>query len=101
MRLISWNVGGRVVKLEEQLKAIQECKPAIVALQEVTERTVGKWHDGLQEIGLSFVIDNVPNPRRFREYQGRRKYGELVASNLNKLTMLPPFPILWPEECFL
>jgi len=70
MRVISWNVQGRVKALPEQLKALAERQPDLVALQEVRESTVERLGDGLRAIDLPFVTESVS----FALEQGR-KYG--------------------------
>jgi exonuclease III len=50
MRVISWNVQGRVKALPEQLRALAERQPDVVALQEVRESTIELLRDGFQEI---------------------------------------------------
>jgi exonuclease III len=75
MRVISWNVQGRVKALPEQLKALAERQPDLVALQEVRESTVEPLSAGLQVMGLPFVTESVS----FALDQGR-KYGLLIAS---------------------
>jgi exonuclease III len=42
MRIISWNVQGRMKALPEQLQAVMERQPDFVALQEVHGRTVAQ-----------------------------------------------------------
>lgn len=92
MRVISWNVQGRVKDLPEQLKALAKRQPDLVALQEVWERTVPPWRDGFWEIGLPFVTESVT----FALAQGR-KYGLLIASQW-PITQLPWMPMPYQER---
>ncbi len=55
MRLLSWNLAGRVKLAPRQLEAIGEREPDVVALQEVTQRTAPILWDGLTEIGYPHV----------------------------------------------
>ncbi|MFL5802318.1 MAG: exodeoxyribonuclease III [Roseiflexaceae bacterium] len=75
MRVISWNVQGRLKALPDQLKALAEHQPDLVALQEVRESTIAPWRDGFQAMGLPFVMESVS----LALDQGR-KYGVLIAS---------------------
>src|SRR6476469_6084178 len=52
MRVISWNVQGRLRDLPVQLQALMKRQPDLVALQEVQGRTVTQWRMGLQQHGL-------------------------------------------------
>lgn len=58
VKLLSWNVAGRLGKLDRQLACVIECEPDVVALQEITDGTYDGWRTGLSEAGYS-VIDNV------------------------------------------
>src|SRR5258705_8306823 len=75
MRVISWNVQGRVKALPDQQKALAECQPDLVALQEVRESTIAPWRAGFQAMGLPFVTESGS----LALDQGR-KYGVLISS---------------------
>jgi exonuclease III len=90
MRLISWNVQGRVRTLPEQLTALAERQPDLIALQEVRKSTIAPWRDGLQAMGLPFVTESVS----FALGQGR-KYGVLTASRW------PIEPLPWMRMPYL
>ena len=66
MRLLTWNVAGRVTRQPEQLAAVAGVAPDVVALQEVTKRTLPAWREGLAALGLSHVaspLDEGPPPK--------------------------------------
>src|SRR5258706_11175122 len=90
MRVISWNVQGRMKALPEQLKALAEHQPDLVALQEVRESTITPWRTGFQELGLPFIMESVS----FALDQGR-KYGVLIASRW------PIEPLPWMHMPYL
>src|SRR5262245_7158519 len=99
MRLISWNVHGRVAGLSAQSHALHQRSPDLVALQEVVPTTVARWrahlaHGGLPYSVESFALQSAP-PQIIR----RRQYGEVLASRW-PLSPLPPtaFPVPWPER---
>lgn len=56
MRVLSWNVNGRVRNaLGRQLKKMVERSPDIAALQEVTRGSYAAWCEGLTSEGYSVV----------------------------------------------
>jgi exodeoxyribonuclease-3 len=62
VRLITWNVARRIARLPEQAAALASREPDVIALQEVTARGYGFWHEALQRIGLPHVAYS-PGPR--------------------------------------
>ncbi len=55
LRLLSWNVAGRVVRVAEQAAAVVAVEADVVCLQEVTPTTVPIWREALASCGLSEV----------------------------------------------
>ena len=55
VRLITWNVARRVSVLAEQAAAVGERSPDVLALQEVTARTLPLWEAACAAIGLGHV----------------------------------------------
>jgi exonuclease III len=92
MRVISWNVQGRMKALPEQLKALVERQPDLVALQEVRASTVAQWRDGFQKHELAFGAESVT----FAQEQGR-KYGLLIGSRW-PITQLPWMDLPYQER---
>ena len=94
VRLITWNVAGRVTRQPEQAQAVGAAGPDVVALQEVTARTLPLWRAALAGLGLEHcetALDHPPEP-------GRRRLGVLVAAHepLERLGGPPDVP--WPER---
>jgi len=95
MRLVTWNVAGRVTRQAEQAKAVAALGADVVALQEVTARTLPLWREALAKAGLSgseSALDGlVPAP-------GRRPLGVLTAARgcVERLPAPPGLP--WPER---
>jgi exonuclease III len=92
MRVISWNVQGRTKALPEQLKALVERQPDLVALQEVHGRTVAQWRAGLQQHGLAYSAESVTCAQTHG-----RKYGLLIASR-GPTTQLPWIELPYQER---
>jgi exodeoxyribonuclease III len=92
VRLISWNVAGKVRAIADQLEALGQRQPDIVALQEVRMRGVPAFRAGLATIGLDHAVENVQLAARHR-----RRYGLLLASRW-PLTELPATAVPQPER---
>lgn len=78
-RLISWNVAGRVKKLNAQVNGLAGYEPHVVALQEVTATTIPIWRHELEKQDYRVVTSLDLTPNR-HELIGGRKYGVLTAS---------------------
>jgi exonuclease III len=96
MRVITWNVAGRVARQAEQAGAVAGVGADVVALQEVTARTLPLWRATLADAGFiaceSALDAGVPAPR------GRRPLGVLTATR-ERLERLPtPAGVPWPER---
>jgi exonuclease III len=95
VRLITWNVAGRVTRQPEQAELIAHSEADVVALQEVTARTLPLWRAALEGAGFaaspSALDDAPPAP-------GRRRLGVLTAAR-EPLRRLPGPPgVPWPER---
>ena len=55
IRLITWNVAGRASRLADQATAVAAREPDVVALQEVTRRTLSLWRRAFELMGLAHV----------------------------------------------
>ena len=95
MRLVTWNVAGRVTRHPEQAAAVAALGPDVVALQEVTARTLPLWREALADAGLSACEATLDDPP---VGTGRRLLGVLVAARapLERLPSPPDAP--WPER---
>jgi exonuclease III len=92
MRLVTWNVAGRVSRQPEQAAAVVSSGADVVALQEVTKRTLPAWRDALEEAGYASLdtVDLAPPSRR-------RPLGVLTAARAPQRRLAPP-AIPWPER---
>lgn len=94
MRLLTWNVAGRVARLPEQVSAVGAVAPDVVALQEVTKRTLPLWREALRGLGLPHTVSPLddgapPKPRRLAVLTAAR-------SPVGRLADPPGLP--WPER---
>jgi exonuclease III len=93
VRLVSWNVAGRLKRQPEQAAAVLAMEPDVVALQEVTVNSLPLWRDALGAAGLTHTVtplDDGPLPKP-------RRLAVLTASR----TPLDPLPLPdlpWPER---
>jgi exodeoxyribonuclease III len=95
VRVVSWNVAGRVRLQPEQAAVIARCGADVVALQEVTRRTLPLWRAAFAEIGFSGCESSLDG---FSVPAGRRLLGVLTAARtpLRRLPAPPEAP--WPER---
>jgi exonuclease III len=61
LKLLCWNVQGRVKRLPEQAARVAELAPDVVCLQEVTPTTLPHWIAELRRIGLEHVLAGDPS----------------------------------------
>ena len=80
MRLLSWNVARRVTRLHEQAAAIAGRSVDVLALQEVTRRTLPIWREACAQLGLTHVLASLDHAEPRREPASRRQTGVLVAA---------------------
>ena len=95
MRLITWNVAGRVWRQPEQAEAIAAAGADVVALQEVTARTLPLWRAALEAAGFAATentLDGAPAPG------GRRRLGVMTAAREPLLRLATPSGVPWPER---
>jgi len=98
MRLITWNVAARWTALPDQVAAIAGRAPDVLAVQEVTARTLAAWREALPALGLGHIVssfDLAPDPPLL---VGARRYGEIIASRWPLAAMQPSVLVPWPER---
>jgi exonuclease III len=96
LRLITWNVARRVEALAAQAAALAEREPHIVALQEVTPRTLRAWEAAFATLDIPHVDCTLRDADPARAPAGRRRTGVLLAARW-ALEPLPSLPLPWPE----
>src|SRR4051794_35400549 len=97
IRVITWNVARRVSRLIDQAAALAVREPDVVALQEVTSRTVPIWRSAFRTIGLPHVRVSLDGADPAREPSGRRRTGVLVAARRPLSGDPDLLPVPWPE----
>jgi exonuclease III len=64
VRLLSWNVQGKLGRLPEQAASVASLEPDLVCLQEITRNSAPLWEHALTTIGLSHQFHLPPGPGR-------------------------------------
>jgi exonuclease III len=93
MKLISWNVARKVIRCEEQILALQDFHPDILALQEVLPKAAAKLSRLLPEMGLKHILDTTVMAAS-RPWS----YGVLIASCWPIKATARQFTIPYPER---
>jgi exonuclease III len=97
MRVITWNVARRSSRLAEQAAALAAREPDVVALQEITDRTLPLWRAVLARIGLPHVRSSLDDADPFRAPAERRRTGVLLASSTALGDPSATLAVPWPE----
>ena len=99
LSLISWNTAHRTQKLSQQVSAILDRKPDIIALQEVTASTRPRLACGLAQGGLNHFACSLDSGDGSASRSGPRRYGVAIASRfpLQQESRLN-LPVPWPEK---
>ena len=97
VRIVSWNVARRSSRLAEQAAALSEREPDVVALQEVTDRTLPLWRAALATIGLAHVRASLDGADPARAPEARRRTGVLLSSRAPLADASAALPVPWPE----
>jgi exodeoxyribonuclease III len=95
MRVITWNVAGRVGRQPEQAALVTGLGADVVALQEVTARTLPLWREAFAAAGFAgceTALDGAP------ARTGRRLLGVLTATRGPLHRLDPPPGVPWPER---
>jgi len=92
VKLISWNVNGRVKDAVEQVKALGRQEPHVVALQDVRATAVEGYKMAFADLGLCHIVHT------FQAIPETTPTGVLIASRF-ELDRLPNLlsSVLWPE----
>ncbi len=93
LRVLTWNVAGRLSRLDEQADLVLGHRAGVICLQEVIPNARSRWTRRLQDAGYVVAASAVvPDAARVR------RLGVLVAA-LDSLTALTgPAGVPWPER---
>jgi exonuclease III len=80
MKLITWNVAGRVKMLPRQIECLTALQPDIITLQEVTKTTAPLFKELLPSLGLKHIVSSIDFVAEPSTLKGPRRYGVLIAS---------------------
>lgn len=97
MRIVSWNVARLSSRLAEQAAALALREPDVIALQEVTRRTLPLWRAALATIGFAHVRASLDRAEEGREPAARRRTGVLLSSRTPLAEPSICLPLPWPE----
>jgi exonuclease III len=93
VRLLTWNVAGRLSRLDEQADRVLDERADVVCLQEVIPNTLTRWTSRLQAAGYalaaSAVLPAAPRVHRL---------GVLIASRHRLTFSGQPTAVPWPER---
>jgi exodeoxyribonuclease III len=95
--LITWNVARRVSGLAEQAGALAAREPDVVALQEVTRRTLPLWRRAFELMGLTHVRASALDADRGSQLTGARTM-VMLASRHALEDVEEPLPVPRPES---
>jgi exonuclease III len=95
VRVVTWNVAGRVRRQPEQAAVLGALGADVVALQEVTARTLPLWRAALAQAGLPFAETALDEPN---EEPRPRPLGVLTAAREPLARLSAPPRVPWPER---
>jgi exonuclease III len=91
--VLTWNVAGRLSRLDEQADRVLRHRPDVLCLQEVIPNALQRWRGRLQAAGYTVVASAVA-PEAARVH----RLGVLVASRLPLTGSDQPVAVPWPER---
>ena len=94
---MSWNVARLRERLAEQAAALAGREPDVVALQEVTQRTLPLWTAALTTLGLTHIRASLDDADPARQPAARRRTGVLLSSRAPLTDASTVLPVPWPE----
>jgi exonuclease III len=95
LRLITWNVAGRVKRQGEQAAVLVSRQADVICLQEVTARTAPLWRAALGEAGYAQVATSLDAEP---DVGGRRRPLAVLTAARVPLEVLPAPVVPWAER---
>jgi exonuclease III len=96
MRIVTWNVARRRSRLAEQAAVLAGREPDVVALQEISDRTLPLWRAALGTIGIAHVRASLEGADAARVPATRRSTGVILGSR-TPLAGTTALPVPWAE----
>jgi exonuclease III len=96
-------MGGYGGHMSDQVEALCERQPDVVALQEITAKLAPVYREQLRQHGLYSIIDSFQIARYMTRLRSN-SYGEMIASKWPLISSLDLFEVPWPEKvlsCYL
>ena len=97
LRLLSWNVAGRVGDRPRQASVVGGESPDVVCLQEITPTTAPPWRAALRDSGLTDVQSSLDDWIPGEPPPDGRRLGVRVAARWPQRTLRVAHPP-WPER---
>jgi endonuclease/exonuclease/phosphatase family metal-dependent hydrolase len=97
VRLLSWNVAGRVRRVAEQAAAIAEQPADVIALQEVRTTSLGAWRAVLGALGYPYIRSSFDGRDPLAKQAPDRRLGVLLAGR-EPIDLIEAPEIPWPER---
>ena len=93
VRVLTWNVAGRLSRLDEQADRVLGHRPDVICLQEIIPSGLTRWTSRLERAGYAVAASAVAldAPR------GRR-LGVLIAGRVHPRALPQPAAAPWPER---
>ena len=95
MKLISWNIAGRVSTVDDQIDYLLNGEFDIICLQEVIAKTEEIISENFKDNGCSLITSSIG---KHRENQGKHKYNLLIISKDQIKIESPKYKIKWREK---
>ena len=95
MKLISWNIAGRLSSINQQIDYLINGNFDIICLQEVISKTQGPITEKFKSLGYN-AISSVPNEGLLTT--GRHKYNLLIFCKAEIIKSKPAHEIKWREK---
>lgn len=93
VKVLTWNVAGRLTRLDEQADRVLAHDAGVVCLQEVIPSALARWSERLRDAGCAVTATAVePDAPRVH------RLGVLVASRHPITFRRPPAAVPWPER---
>jgi exonuclease III len=97
VRLITWNVARRASRLVDQAAAVAGREPDVVALQEITPRTLSLWRRAFELMGLAHVRASAAGAGAGPRASSRRTL-VMIGSRVALEEFAEPLALPWPES---